>query len=276
VKLLRRRDLHTLTGAYAVDALDGTERDRFEHHLHRCPACDNEVRGLQETATRLAVAVARVPPPGLRATVLTAVARTRQHPPVVEVRPAGVPRPSWRPRLAVPVAVVASALVIALGVTLGVQHSQLDQARSQQHQVAAALARTQAEQRLVTAALARTRTQQQRAAVALKALGAKEVTERTSLGGKAVMVVAARLDKMVFTASGLPALPTARVYQLWLLGPTGAATSAGLLRQKADGRVAPVVAVRPAGGDHIAVTVEPAGGTAQPTTKPIVTLAVPS
>jgi len=248
VKLLRRRDLHTLTGAYALDAIDGTERDRFEHHLHGCPSCDNEVRGLQETATRLAVAVAQAPPPSLKMTVLTAAARTRQHPPVVEVRPVLVPRPTWRPRLAVTAGAFASAVVIALGVTLGVQHSQLDQARSQQRQVAAAL----------------------------HAVGAEVVTERTSLGGTATMVVATRLHKMVFTTSGLPALSPARVYQLWLLGPTGLATSAGLLRLQTGGRVAPVVAAGPASGDHIAVTVEPAGGTAQPTTRPIVTLAVPS
>ena len=45
-------ELHTLTGAYALDALDSAELDRFTHHLHRCPACANEVRGLQETAAR--------------------------------------------------------------------------------------------------------------------------------------------------------------------------------------------------------------------------------
>jgi anti-sigma-K factor RskA len=248
VRLPRRNDLHTLTGAYAVDALDATERDRFERHLHRCPSCDREVRGLQETATRLAVAVAQAPPPGLKATVLTAAAQTRQHSPARDSRPMPMPRAGWwRPRLAITVAAAASAVIIALGVILGVQHSQLDQARSQQRQAAAAL----------------------------HAVGARVVTERTSLGGTATVVVARRLGQMVFTTSGLPALPATQVYQLWRLGPTGAATSAGLLRLEAGGQVTPVVAAGPPAGDHIAVTVEPAGGTAQPTTTPIVSLAVP-
>jgi anti-sigma-K factor RskA len=248
VRLLRP-DLHTLTAAYAVDALEGGERDRFERHLQRCPTCVSEVRGMQETATRLAVAVARVPPAELKVAVMTSAARTRQHPPVVvDVSPAPEPRARWRPRLAVTVAAVASAVVIALGVTLGVQRSELDRARTQQREVAAAL----------------------------NAVGARIVTDRTSLGGTATMIVARRLDKMIFTTSGLPALTKARVYQLWLLTPSGSATSAGLLQQARDTRTAPVLAAGPPGGDQIAVTVEPAGGTAQPTTKPIVVLTVPS
>jgi len=67
-----RHDLHGLTGAYALDALTGLELDQFEHHLHRCPPCENEVRGFRETSTRLAMAVAVSPPPGLRERVLTA------------------------------------------------------------------------------------------------------------------------------------------------------------------------------------------------------------
>ena len=58
-----RHDLHTLTGVYALDAVDGTERDLFEHHLRRCKPCANEVRGLAKTATELAMAAAMPPPP---------------------------------------------------------------------------------------------------------------------------------------------------------------------------------------------------------------------
>ena len=56
---LLRNDLHTLSGAYALDALDDTERERFEQHQQRCEDClVREVRDLRETATRLALAVA--------------------------------------------------------------------------------------------------------------------------------------------------------------------------------------------------------------------------
>ena len=36
-------DIHALSGAYAVDALDDVERARFERHLANCEACRAEV-----------------------------------------------------------------------------------------------------------------------------------------------------------------------------------------------------------------------------------------
>jgi anti-sigma factor RsiW len=77
-----RRDLHSLSGAYALDALETeAERDRFTRHLSRCPSCAGEVRGFREVATAMAFAAAgpsTEPPAGLRDRVLTAAARTRQ------------------------------------------------------------------------------------------------------------------------------------------------------------------------------------------------------
>jgi anti-sigma-K factor RskA len=59
------------------------------------------------------------------------------------------------------------------------------------------------------------------------------------------------------------------VYQLWLISPAGA-VSAGLLPGASQGKTAPVLASGLVRGDQVGVTVEPAGGTKQPTTKPIV------
>jgi anti-sigma-K factor RskA len=261
-----RPDLHTLGGVYALDAVDGAERERFEAHLGRCQSCAHEVRGMQETATRLAIAVAAPPPPGFKAAVLTAAAQTRQYPPLVDSlpEPAADPRPEQAPlrarhrhggarprrrfRLALPVAALASAIVIALGVTVGVQQNHLNQVQAQQRELTAVLS----------------------------ARDARIVSGSTALGGHTTMVVAASLDKMVFTAAGLPAQPGARVYQLWLLTPSGQKISAGLLPAARSGAAASLIAAGPAAGDHVAVTVEPAGGTRQPTTKPIVVLSVPS
>ena len=36
-------DVHSLTGAYAVDALDDLERARFEQHLATCADCVAEI-----------------------------------------------------------------------------------------------------------------------------------------------------------------------------------------------------------------------------------------
>ncbi len=83
---LVRDEWHVLTGSYAVDALTDLEREGFERHLHHCVSCDAEVRGLRETAVRLAMARSLRPPPGLQDRVLAATYRTRQLPTVASDR----------------------------------------------------------------------------------------------------------------------------------------------------------------------------------------------
>jgi anti-sigma-K factor RskA len=97
------------------------------------------------------------------------------------------------------------------------------------------------------------------------------LSARTTLGGSATIVVSRQLREVIFTSEGLPALPGKKVYQLWLMAPHHI-VSAGLLPQPANGRMPPVLASGLLAGDKIGVTVEPAGGTAQPTTSPIVVI----
>jgi anti-sigma factor RsiW len=86
-----RADPHVLTGSYTLDALSEPERKDFERHLRRCRSCEAEVRGLRETAARLALANALRPPPGMQERVLAASDRTRQ---LLSRRPATAGR-SW-------------------------------------------------------------------------------------------------------------------------------------------------------------------------------------
>ena len=247
------RQLHALAGAYALDALDGAERDRFERHLRRCQACESEVRGFAATATALAMAAAVEPPPGLKARVLAATTVTRQAPPVVaigrhRVPAAGRSRQSrLMPRVALAVGAAGLAAAAALGVVeVSTQH-QLESARSYSQEIATVL--TAPDARLASAP--------------------------TSVGGTAIVVVSRTERTLVFTSSGLPALPNAKVYELWLLGP-GTARPAGLLPPGSGGRTAPVLASGVAADDKVGVTVEPAGGTASPTTTPIVIMTLPA
>ena len=246
-------ELHTLTGAYALDALDSAELDRFTHHLHRCPACANEVRGLQETATRLAMVVAAVPPPRLREKVLAAAASTRQLPPEAEQAPARRslrPRRSlegWFPRPAALLATAAAAVAIVLGVSQVVTQRELGHARAQTQAVEAVLS----------------------------APDARLLTRGTSDGGRATVVVSQSRHALVLTTSGLPPLPAAKVYEVWFMAP-GRARPAGLLPSPSAGRTAPLLADGLAAGDRIGVTVEPAGGTARPTTTPILVMSLPA
>ena len=66
---------HVLTGGYALDALSGPEREAFEHHLRGCASCQAEVRGLRETAARLALSAAVKPPTRMEQRVLAAAYR---------------------------------------------------------------------------------------------------------------------------------------------------------------------------------------------------------
>lgn len=64
-------DVHELTPAYALDALDATERGEYERHLATCARCRAELAELQDTASALAYAVeSPAPPEALRARIL--------------------------------------------------------------------------------------------------------------------------------------------------------------------------------------------------------------
>jgi len=228
-------ELHVLTGSYVLDAVSDAERKEFERHLQHCPTCDAEVRGLRETAARLARTCAMTPPARMEQQVLAATYRTRQLLPLPAGRPRRIPRIPRR--VAVLAAAAGVAVAAGLGITqLSAQH-QLDQAR------ATAIAR------VVTAPDARID------------------TAPTSAGGSVTVVTSAALHESVVSASGMASLPSGRVYQVWVMSPSGA-RSAGLIH----GSSLLASAVRP--GDRIGITVEPAGGTAQPTTTPVAVVPV--
>ena len=105
----------------------------------------------------------------------------------------------------------------------------------------------------------------------LNAPDARIVVNRVSGGGTATVVFSRASHKMIFTTAGLPPLAASKVYELWVLAPH-AARRAGLLPAPSEGRTAPLLAAGLGRGDSAAVTVEPAGGTSQPTRKPIVAI----
>jgi anti-sigma-K factor RskA len=253
------RDWHQLSGAYALNALDGRERTRFERHLARCPSCQHEVRELQEVAARFGIAVSEQPPSELKPRVLAAAGALSQPAPVSSAAPAHSPGRAGeersrsgraRPRRGVvPVAAVAGlAVAIAFGVLFAVTRGQYDSAHSEEDEIADVLS----------------------------APGTRAISDKTSVGGLMTVDVSSTLREMVVTTDGLPGLPASRAYQLWLMAPGDAATSDGLLTPIPLDRTAPVVASGLRPGDRVGVTVEPAGGTAKPTTTPIALISLPS
>jgi len=244
---LFRHDLHTLTGVYALDVLEpGAEKDRFISHVRRCQACKAELTGLQEVATSLAVAAAAEPPAAMRARVLAAVARTRQLPP--EIRSRSLSRPRGF-KLAV-LAAVATAAAVAIAVLAIIQINtarQLSQSRRQSLAIAAVIS----------------------------APDARILARPTAAGGVTTVVVSAARRELIVTTEGLPAPRRGQVYELWLIGPPRV-RSAGLLPAATAGHIGPILATGIVPGDKLGLTIEPAGGTAQPTTTPIVVVPLPS
>jgi len=240
-----RHDRHDLSGVYALDAIaDPAERSEFERHLLRCKECATEVRGMSETAARLAFAASRLAPPQLRDRVLGAVSRTRQLPPNVHDH-SSLGRPGLAPRPRLGWVAAAACLVVAIGLAFALLNAerQLQQSKSR----AAAISRV------------------------LTAPDARAVTKHTSKGGTATVVFSLARHSMLVTTAKLPPLPAGKVYQLWLIGPPHT-RSAGLLPAAQHGASPPVVVSGVLGGDAFGMTIEPAGGTKQPTTTPIVIL----
>jgi anti-sigma-K factor RskA len=243
-----REDPHTLAGAYALDALPEGDRELFEGHLARCDACAQEVRGFREATAQLGAAVATSPaPPQLRGQVLAEIRQVRQLPPEVpDLAAERGKRARPRPRLAATLA--AACLIVAL--------------------IAGGLAvRSQQE-------LNRTRAAGEAVAAVLSAPDARTVSGPVT-GGTATVVVSRSRGQVVFASAGLRRLERSETYELWLMGPR-AVRPAGLLRPDAGGRTPPVVAGPLTDADRVGLTVEPAGGSPQPTTTPVLVLNLPT
>ena len=265
------RDVHTLAGPYAMDAISPPDRARFDRHLARCEDCAREIASLREATARLAAAAAVSPPPALKARVMAAAAATRQRPPEPEPEPAlrtwplrtwplrtrplrtrpvrtrpvrtRQGRPTPRRRLAMAAGAVAAAAAVAAAVVFGVSNGgmqdQLSQAQASSQQVAAVLT----------------------------ARDATMMTGAVRGGGTVTIVMSHSMRELVFTAAALHALPASRGYELWLIGPAGD-RAVIMLPPARHGMTGPVVASGLRPGDHLALTAEPASGAAHPAGRP--------
>jgi anti-sigma factor RsiW len=73
-------DLHDLTPAYALDALDPDEVEAYEEHLGQCEQCRAQLADLGEAATALAFgAISPAPSPRLRSAILEVAAAERSN-----------------------------------------------------------------------------------------------------------------------------------------------------------------------------------------------------
>lgn len=259
-------DIHTLSGAYAVDALDDVERLRFERHLTACVDCRAEVQSLRTAAAELAHLHADAPPASLRAGVMARIHTSRPLPPLVDTgssapvttdvaevpAPTGAGAPPPEDELAArrhwwqaPQWLAAAAAAVVLAVGGGVAAWQ-----PWQHQ---------AEQQVTVAAQV------------LHAPDAQRTQKRLPIGGTATLVRSESVGKAVLVTHELPPPPADKVYELWLQSPKGQMKPAGLMSK--GHRQTVVLEGDAATAAGAGITIEPAGGSPEPTTAPLVLFA---
>ncbi|HEX5086624.1 MAG TPA: anti-sigma factor [Nocardioides sp.] len=219
-------EIHALSGAYAVDALDGDERARFEEHLAGCADCRSEVDSLREAAALLAETSAATPPAGLRDTVLTGITTVRPLPPEPAAAPVAAPvvslRPRRRRRTVAWLAAAAAVVAIGGGAVVWQQVDEEQPSRIEQ----------------------------------LQAAGDVQRYTLPVGDGSATVYRSEDLNEAAIVTKGVPPAPEGKEYVLWLQHGT-MMTPAGVLPTGSDNKV--FFSGDAATADAAAVSIEDAG-----------------
>ncbi|GAA1810122.1 anti-sigma factor [Agromyces neolithicus] len=232
--------MHELAAAHALDALDAEERAAFEAAAAASPQLRAEADSYAESAAVLgALAEPVEPPPGLKQRLVAQLDGLPQQQPAS--RALAHARRRWFERPGAILGAAAAAIILIAGVVIGVGWPGPNGWGAQ----------------LEMAAIA-------------AAPDARSQTHEVAGGGEITLVSSAERGRSGVVVSGLPELAADQTYELWYLDDSGAA-SAGTFdvsgdetRRVLEGEFIPGVAV--------GVTVEPAGGSPQPTTEPIVVI----
>lgn len=239
-------DHHDLTAAYALDALDEEERTAYEAHLDECPECIEELAEFAPVVEALASGVESPAPAGLRVSVMDAIASTPQLPAMHDT--------------------MAGAVMTSPATTAASTPDNVISLASRRRSWFPAVA--------VAAAVAII------AGLALTFLSGDELTPTEELAAEADAVITSidegsvtldiiwspELDEVAVTGSGLTDPTDSETFQLWFVLADGTVARAGLFgssQGEADKRWATENLDAVAWG----VTVEPAGGSAQPTSE---------
>lgn len=225
-------DIHLLSGAYALDALDDIERARFKDHLAQCAECTDEVESLRETAAMLAEDLAVTPPPALRDSVLTGISQVRPLPPVVPTQR----RRGNLSRLFPLMMAAAAALVIGTGVMAWSPWGSDVEAPTAAERVLAA----------------------DDAVRAFVDLGES---------GRATVVRSASENRAILMTEDMVEPPEGKVFQVWLQTPDNDMVPAAVMEPVPDQTV--LLEGDAAEAIGAGITVEPEGGSPAPTTEPI-------
>ncbi len=224
--------------AYALGALDVEETAALESHLQTCDSCRAELADVQRVGTGL---LSALPPQAPRAALRRSLANR-----LPDARRSY--RPHWQLGWLFNRFAAASAIVLLLGMNL----FSLFQVRSLQTQQAELARRLEMDQ----------------AALAMIALPNGQALPVSGDGITGSLIVNGEKNSAVLIISDLPVLEQGKTYQIWLIQPDNGRVSAGLFNADRADRIT----IASLDSSHsfqpyvgIGITVEPAGGSEQPT-----------
>lgn len=245
-------DLHSLTGAYVLDALDPAEIPVFRAHLDVCSACRDEVDTFNATVARLAGAGAATPPPDMLRSVMADVARTPQSPAAQSPVPRS-PAPGAAAGRSIVLTIgrhrwtaIAAAAAVVLGVGAGATVIYRDHAGDQ------AYASLQSE--------------------VMRIVSAPDVVTHDLELGESHVAMSPEMSKAAVMGEDVP-MPedSGMVYQVWMIHADGTA-AAGPTFMPHAGEVMAVVEGDLSAVTELTVTTEPEGGSAEPTGRVVATV----
>jgi anti-sigma-K factor RskA len=256
-----------LLAAYAVDALDRSERAAFEVHLATCAECQQELVDLRRVTAGIGLGVPREEPPvSLRARVL---ARAAADADTWRAAPAGAAVPPTTSRI--PWLVAAASLIIAVGAGL-YAYGLRNELRIVRQLAADATERVDT----LRTELMRLRQDSSRLQQVVSIINAPDVRQARLAGMNSApdatgLALWSQATGLVFNARRMPPVDPGRGYELWAIPPGGKPISLGMLTASPDGTISSTATI-PAAVDveTVAVTIEQAGGS--PTGQPLGTI----
>lgn len=234
---------------YALSALDGEEKQRFEAHLRACPSCQRDLAAAKQRTALLGMSASPVAPPAHVKSALMQKVKAERPAGARQGAPVKPGKIRWGLRFSLGFGLATAVLAIATFELskLDLEHAkQIKQLQAQLSQDAAAM---------------------QAMGEVTGAPDSAQITLLQQPGGppgQAHVLYNARIGVAVYSGQIAP-VPAGKSYQLWLVPASGAPVNAGLVdANQQNGAV--VVHLAPGlAAKAFAVTMEPQGGMPQPT-----------
>jgi anti-sigma-K factor RskA len=231
---------------YALGTLQGDECLGLQKHLENCADCRRELELLRGDMSLVALTVSGPKPPArARQRLLKAVANEPRRSPAPARRAWWMLVPSFAAVALAIVAVIVASRNVSLQQRIAGLENQLTRQQAELQQAREVVSTlTASDAMTVTLVAAKTPPQPQGRVMYLRDRGS-----------------------LIFLASNLPALPTHRAYELWLIPTTGAPLPAGVFKPNAHGSASVTNPPLPKNVEAkaFAITVEPEAGSTTPT-----------